>query len=72
MITQAESVEIKRAVRRLIRAEVDSAYKGALDPIYHSDIESEVTKARAKFHSLISPNTLKPGQSRSPGQTMQP
>ena len=60
MITELEAANIKRAIRRLIRAEVDDSWKGGGDPIYIPDIEKELRSARASLSNLLSTKTQKP------------
>lgn len=62
MIIQKECDNIKRAVRRLVRAEVDSAFRGAQDPIYWADMDKELRSARASLGNLLSVKTQKPGK----------
>lgn len=59
MLTEQESIDIKRAVRRLVRAEVDMSWKGSQDPIYHKDIEADLRSAKAMLASLLSVKTQK-------------
>lgn len=56
-MTETESNRVRRAVRRLVRAELDAAWKGAVDQIYHVDIEAELKAARIQFARATSPNT---------------
>jgi hypothetical protein len=60
MITEAETVAIKRAIRRLVRAEIDHSWMGSQDAIYHADIESELRSAKAALANLLSTKTQKP------------
>jgi len=62
MITQQECDSIKRAVRRLVRAEVDNAFRGAQDPIYWEDMDKELRSAKASISNLLSVKTQKPAK----------
>lgn len=59
-MTQDEANSIKRAVRKLVAAEIAFSWKGSQDPIYHEDIETDLRSARAKLASLLSLKTEKP------------
>lgn len=67
MITAEESVEIKKAVRRLVRAEIAHSWKGTLtDPLDIEIVEDDLKSAKAKLANLLSPNTLKKGMATPP------
>ena len=59
MITEKEALEIKIAVRHLIRAEIDQANKGAEPPWAHADILTQLRKARGRLTYLLSNRTSK-------------
>jgi hypothetical protein len=44
---------LRRAVRRLIKAELADAWKGAGDPANIPAIERELEKARSNYHSIL-------------------
>lgn len=58
-MTQEEANNIKRAVRKLVAAEIEHSWIGAKDPIYHADIQADLRSARATFARAVSIKAIK-------------
>lgn len=60
MLNKEQTRNITRAVNRLIRAEVDAAWKGGKPPDQWPNIEKELVQAREGYKRTITGLTLTP------------
>lgn len=63
MLTPAQAVELKKLIRRLVRAEIAHSWKGSAPPSDVEIIEDDLRSETARVASFISRHTYprKPG-----------